>query len=80
MYALSWCHAPSCVESSATTFSELVRLLRRHGFALVRMKGSKRFYSRPGFPGLIQVDFHGKKEVPSGTLSKILDDAGIDRG
>lgn len=59
------------------TFSELVRLLRRHGFALVRMKGSKRFYGRPGYPGLIQVDFHGKKEVPDGTLRKILDDAGI---
>ena len=43
------------------------------------MNGSKRFYGKPGFPGLIQVDFHGKKEVPSGTLRKILDDAGLER-
>lgn len=62
----------------AMTFSELVRLLRLDGFALVRMKGSKRFYGKPGFPGLIQVDFHGKKEVPGGTLRKILHDARID--
>lgn len=59
------------------SFSELVRLLRRRGFELRRVSGSKRFYGKAGFPGLIQVDFHGKKEVPSGTLAKILRDAGI---
>jgi predicted RNA binding protein YcfA (HicA-like mRNA interferase family) len=61
------------------TFAELARLLRAHGFELRRQKGSKRFYGKAGFPGLIQVDFHGKKEVPSGTLSKIIKDAKIRR-
>jgi len=61
------------------TFAELVRLLRSHGFELRRQKGSKRFYGKAGFPGLIQVDFHGKKEVPSGTLNKIIKDAQIER-
>ena len=59
------------------TFAELVRLLRTHGFELRRQNGSKRFYGKPGFSGFVQVDFHGKKEVPAGTLSKILKDAKI---
>ena len=59
------------------TFAELVRLLRTHGFELRRQSGSKQFYGKVGFPGLIQVDFHGKKEVPTGTLNKILKDAKI---
>ena len=59
------------------TFAELVRLLDHNGFELRRQTGSKRFYGKPGLTGLIQVDFHGKKEVPTGTLNKILKDAGI---
>jgi predicted RNA binding protein YcfA (HicA-like mRNA interferase family) len=59
------------------TFAELVRLLRAHGFELRRQNGSKRFYGTAGFPGLIQIDFHGKKEIPTGTLNKILNDARI---
>ncbi len=59
------------------TFAKLVRLLRANGFELRRQNGSKRFYGKVGFPGLIQVDFHGKKEVPAGTLSKILKDTKI---
>ncbi|MCK6554931.1 type II toxin-antitoxin system HicA family toxin [Candidatus Binatia bacterium] len=61
------------------TFAELVRLLEKDGFELRRENGSKRFYGKPGFPALIQVDFHGKKEVPRGTLAKILKDAPIRR-
>ncbi|MBI3783950.1 MAG: type II toxin-antitoxin system HicA family toxin [Deltaproteobacteria bacterium] len=61
------------------TFAELVRLLEANGFEFRRENGSKRFYGKPGFPGLIQVDFHGKKEVPRGTLHKILKDAAIKR-
>jgi len=59
------------------TFAELVRLLRAHGFGLRRQKGSKQLYGKAGFGGGIQVDFHGKKEVPTGTINKILKDAGI---
>jgi len=59
------------------TFAELVRMLQAHGFKLRRQNGSKRFYGKAGFPGLIQIDFHGKKEVPRGTLNKVLKDAQI---
>ena len=61
------------------TFNELVRLLHEHGFALVKEKGSVRYYGKPGWDRLIRVAFHGPKEVPTGTCRSILKAAGIDR-
>jgi predicted RNA binding protein YcfA (HicA-like mRNA interferase family) len=61
-------------------FSELVRLLEAHGFELVKEKGSIRYYGKAGWPALIRVDFHGAKEVPSGTCYHILKSAGIKKG
>jgi predicted RNA binding protein YcfA (HicA-like mRNA interferase family) len=58
-------------------FSELVRLLEANGFSLVRQKGAVRYYGRAGWPRLIRVDFHGPKEVPTGTCHAILKAAGI---
>src|SRR5262249_24174091 len=49
-------------------FSELVRLLEQNGFKLIREKGSIRYYGKPGVDRLIRVDYHGAKEVPTGTL------------
>ena len=61
------------------SFSELVRLLRANGFQLIREKGSIRYYSREGWPNLVRVDYHGKRQVPTGTLHSILKAAGIAR-
>ena len=58
-------------------FSELVRLLEREGFRLVKEKGSIRYYAKAGNPNLIRVDFHGSKEVPTGTYHAILKAAGL---
>lgn len=58
-------------------FSELVRLLERNGFTLVKEKGSIRYYSKPGSPRLVRVDFHGAKEVPTGTCRAIMKAAGV---
>jgi len=58
-------------------FSELVRLLEQDGFALVREKGSIRYYGKPGVQRLIRVDYHGAKEVPTGTCNAILKAAGL---
>ena len=58
-------------------FSELVRLLERHGFILYKAKGSIRYYSKAGHDKLIRVDYHGSKEVPTGTCHAILKAAGI---
>ena len=58
-------------------FSELVRLLEANGFRLLKEKGSIRYYGKAGHPNLGRVDFHGAKEVPSGTCHAILKAAGI---
>lgn len=58
-------------------FSELIRLLEKNGFHLLKEKGSIRYYAKPGHPQLIRVDFHGAKEVPTGTCHAILKAAGI---
>jgi predicted RNA binding protein YcfA (HicA-like mRNA interferase family) len=58
-------------------FSELVTLLERHGFKIVKEKGSIRYYRKPGWDKLIRVDYHGSKEVPTGTCHHILKAAGI---
>jgi predicted RNA binding protein YcfA (HicA-like mRNA interferase family) len=60
-------------------FGELVRLLEANGFTLVRQKGSVRYYGKTGWPQLIRVDFHGAKEVPTGTCHAILKAAGISK-
>ena len=58
-------------------FSELVRLLEKKGFKVVKEKGSIRYYEKSGWDKLIRVDYHGSKEVPTGTCRSILKAAGI---
>jgi predicted RNA binding protein YcfA (HicA-like mRNA interferase family) len=58
-------------------FSELVRLLERDGFRIVKEKGSVRYYGKLGWQRLIRVDYHGSKEVPAGTCHSILRAAGL---
>lgn len=59
------------------TFSELVRLLEKNGFAIVKEKGSVRYYGKAGCASLIRVDYHGSKEVPTGTCRSIMKAAGL---
>jgi predicted RNA binding protein YcfA (HicA-like mRNA interferase family) len=58
-------------------FSELVRLLEKNGFRLVKEKGSIRYYSKQGHDKLIRVDYHGSKQIPTSTCYAILKAAGI---
>ena len=58
-------------------FSELVRLLEENGFKIVKEKGSIRYYGKAGWDRLVRLDYHGAKEVPSGTCRSILKAAGI---
>lgn len=58
-------------------FSELVKILEEDGFRIVKEKGSIRYYGKPGWDRLIRVDYHGTKEVPTGTCYSILKSAGI---
>jgi len=58
-------------------FSELVRLLERSGFKVIREKGSIRYYGKPGIDKLIRIDYHGSREIPTGTCDTILKAAGL---
>ena len=58
-------------------FSELVQLLEKNGFRLVKEKGSIRYYAKSSVDKLIRVDYHGSKEIPAGTLNAILKAAGL---
>ncbi|MBF0343978.1 MAG: type II toxin-antitoxin system HicA family toxin [Nitrospirae bacterium] len=59
------------------TFSELIRLLKAHGFKVVKEKGSVRYYGKAGWKNRMRVDSHGSKEVPDGTCKAILKAAGL---
>jgi predicted RNA binding protein YcfA (HicA-like mRNA interferase family) len=61
------------------TFNELVGLLERNDFRLVREKGSIRYYAKPGLNKLIRVDYHCAREVPTGTYNAILKAAELRR-
>lgn len=61
-------------------FSELVRLLEQNDFILLKEKGSIRYYRKTGHDKLIRVDYHGSKEIPTGTCHAILKAAGIRGG
>jgi predicted RNA binding protein YcfA (HicA-like mRNA interferase family) len=54
-----------------------VRLLEENGFRIVREKGSIRYYGKPEWDKLIRVDYHGAKDVPTGTCYAILKAAGL---
>lgn len=58
-------------------FTELVRLLEENGFRIVKEKGSIRYYGKDDYDKLIRVDYHGFKEVPTGTCHAIQKAAGI---
>jgi len=60
-------------------FSELVRLLERNGFELIKERGSVRYYGKEGLNKLIRVDYHGSREIPTGTCDAILKAAGLKR-
>lgn len=42
-------------------------------------KGSIRYYAKPGEAKLIRIDYHGSREIPTGTCEAILKAAGLKR-
>ena len=55
-------------------FSELYKLLEKHGWE--KREGKKHAkYVHPKFKDFIPVGRHSSREVPTGTLNKILKDA-----
>ena len=56
---------------------ELIRLLKGYGWKLVRTKGSHRQFKNPSKPGTVTVAGMPSLDVPPGTLSSILKQAGL---
>ncbi|MDU1906404.1 MAG: type II toxin-antitoxin system HicA family toxin [Dysgonomonas sp.] len=57
-------------------FSELCRLLEKNGW-VKNEGGNHSKYVHPDSDNIIIVGRHPSKEVPTGTLNKILKDAGL---
>jgi predicted RNA binding protein YcfA (HicA-like mRNA interferase family) len=56
---------------------EVIRLLKRHGWTEMRMKGSHRHFKHPAQPFVITVPGDESKELAPGTLNAILKKAGL---
>jgi predicted RNA binding protein YcfA (HicA-like mRNA interferase family) len=57
--------------------SELVRLLKKDGWYVVRQSGSHMIMEHPEKKGKIICPFHSSHEVGKGLAIKILQDAGL---
>ena len=51
--------------------------LNYYGYSIIKEKGSIRYYNKPGQKKFIRIDYHGSKEVPTGTCNFILKSAGL---
>ena len=57
--------------------SDVIKVLRRHGFALAGQAGSHQKWRHMNRRHVI-VAVHGSKAIPVGTLKSIIDGSGID--
>jgi predicted RNA binding protein YcfA (HicA-like mRNA interferase family) len=57
---------------------ELIRLLERHGWEVVRVEGSHHILVKPGREEVISVPVHGSKDIKAGMAHHILRLADID--
>jgi len=55
----------------------MCRILRKHGWTLIRIKGSHHAFRKPRNPNTVIVPVHGNKDLKSGTQHGIMKDAGL---
>ncbi|CAN5764471.1 type II toxin-antitoxin system HicA family toxin [soil metagenome] len=60
-------------------YSEVLRILKKDGWFVVRQKGSHMIMRHPEKPQQLTVPNHGSKEIGPGLQMKIFKDAGINR-
>ena len=58
---------------------EVVRILEKAGFAVVRFNGSHHIMVRDGHPNTVSVPVHKGRDIKSGTLRGIIKLAGLTR-
>lgn len=51
---------------------EFTRVLERHGWKLLRVRGSHHIYGKPGNPARISVPVHGNQPLKTGLLQHLL--------
>jgi predicted RNA binding protein YcfA (HicA-like mRNA interferase family) len=56
---------------------DVIRLLHRDGWTLVRTRGSHRQYRHPFKPGTVTLAGHPSVDIPPGTLNSDLRQAGL---
>jgi predicted RNA binding protein YcfA (HicA-like mRNA interferase family) len=57
--------------------NDLIKMIKKEGWYLVRTKGSHHHFKHPAHKGLVTIP-HPKKDVPKGTVKSILRQAGIE--
>lgn len=65
-------------KAPSLTPDEIIRLLKKHGFELVRTKGSHQIHKNGANGKMTIVPMH-KRDLPKGTMLAILKQAGIDK-
>jgi predicted RNA binding protein YcfA (HicA-like mRNA interferase family) len=56
---------------------DVIKLVQKEGWKLVRMKGDHRHYHHPSKSGIVTIAGHSGDDVKAGTLSSILKQAGV---
>lgn len=57
---------------------DLAKLLEKHGWQLLRIRGSHHIYGKPNSIVRLSVPVHGNKPLKTGLLCHLLKMAGID--
>ncbi len=55
----------------------LCTILERHGWELKRIRGSHHIFAQHGNPAILTVPVHGNNDLKTGTLRRLLRDAGL---
>ena len=56
---------------------QLIRLVESNGWVEFQSRGSHRFFRHAERKGIIQVPFHGNRDLPGWLVVKILKQAGL---
>ena len=55
----------------------LCKVVERNGWTLKRVAGSHHIYTKQGIAVILSIPVHGNRALPTGTLRRILKDAGL---
>ncbi|HEX4321271.1 MAG TPA: type II toxin-antitoxin system HicA family toxin [Acidobacteriaceae bacterium] len=56
---------------------DIIRVIEKDGWNLVRQKGSHMHFQHPIKPGTVSVPYHGNKDIAKHVIANILKQAGL---